>query len=281
MTNILWLKMNKGLSSAVLPKSLEAITRSRVVLSSFTSAKMRNEMKVMNSKIETGELEQGALYEMLIDFKNYAKHPEEITTDSLDINLHYIESDMKTYGEELSLYKNEAEEERKKKGNIAEAFKSYSKLVEQRDAFINNIKEKELELELLKKREKIANIYYNIIKLIVGMVCLGIILLLVLIIIRKVNIEFFTRYELCINIIIAVFIFFCEVVLEKKVKKETLLLRLFNKIESGVYSFFRATSEQIENCKFILEANENGLKETEMKMEECKLLLPSSIGIKE
>ena len=188
---------------------------------------------------------------------------------------------MKTYGEELSLYKNEAEEERKKKGNIAEAFKSYSKLVEQRDAFINNIKEKELELELLKKREKIANIYYNIIKLIVGMVCLGIILLLVLIIIRKVNIEFFTRYELCINIIIAVFIFFCEVVLEKKVKKETLLLRLFNKIESGVYSFFRATSEQIENCKFILEANENGLKETEMKMEECKLLLPSSIGIKE
>lgn len=279
MTNILWLKMNKGLSSAVLPKSLEAITRSRVVVSSFTSAKMRNEMRVMNSKIETGELEQGALYEMLIDFKNYAKRPEEITTDSLDINLHYIESDMKTYGEELSLYKNEAEEERKKKGNIVEAFKSYSKLVEQRDTFINKIKEKELELELLKKRRKIAKIFCNIIKVIIGVICLGIILFMVSLMIRQVKIEFFTRYEVCFQIIIAVLIFFLELVLDKKIKKETLSLRLFNKIEKGVYSLFRGTSEQMDNCKFIIEGNENGLKETEMKMEECKLLLPTSIGI--
>ena len=134
---------------------------------------------------------------------------------------------------------------------------------------------------MLKKRGKTAKIYCNIIKFIVGLVCFGIILLMVSIIIKQVNIEFLTRYELCIKIIIAVFIFFREVVLKKKIKRETFPLRLFNKIESGVYSFFRATSEQIENCKFILEGNESGLKETEMKMEECKLLLPTSIGIKE
>lgn len=136
MTNILWLKMNKGLSKAALPSSLEAITRSRVVVSSFTSAKMRNEMKIVNSKIESGELERDALYEMIREFKNYAKRPEDITADSLEINLHYIESEMKVYGEELSLYKSEAETEREKRGNVADAFKQYSAMVDRRDKLL-------------------------------------------------------------------------------------------------------------------------------------------------
>ncbi len=136
MTNILWLKMNKGLSKAALPSSLEAITRSRVVVSSFTSAKMRNEMKIVNSKIESGELERDALYEMISEFKNYAKRPEDITADSLEINLHYIESEMKVYGEELSLYKSEAETEREKRGNVADAFKQYSAMVDRRDKLL-------------------------------------------------------------------------------------------------------------------------------------------------
>ena len=270
MTNILWLKMNKGLSKAALPSSLEAITRSRVVVSSFTSAKMRSEIKIVNSKIESGELERDALYEMLGEFKNYAKRPEEITADSLDINIRYIESEMKTYGEELSLYKTEVETERGKRGTVVNAFKQYSTMVEKRDSLIRDKDEKNLQLVEIMKRNKIAKVICWGIRGALVLICFAIIWGLLTIINKGVMVEWVANREWLLSLIITILFTAITIVCGKKIEKETIIIGLLNIIDAKVFGCLNATSEQIDNLKFLLEGIENELIEAEKMMEEYK-----------
>lgn len=271
MTNILWLKMNKGLSKAALPSSLEAVTRSRVVVSSFTSAKMRSEMKIVNSRIESGELERDALYEMLGEFKNYAKRPEDITADSLDINIRYIESEMKTYGEELSLYKSEVETERGKRGTVVNAFKQYSIMVERRDSLIRDKDEKNLQLEEIMKRNKIAKVICWGIRGVLVLICFAVIWGLLTIINKGVMVEWIANREWLLSLIITILFTAITIVYGNKIDKETIIIGLLNKIDTKVFGWLNATSEQIDNLKFLLEGIENRLIETEKMMEEYKL----------
>jgi len=270
MTNILWLKMNKGLSKAALPSSLEAITRSRVVVSSFTSAKMRSEIKIVNSKIESGELERDALYEMLGEFKNYAKRPEDITADSLDINIRYIESEMKTYGEELSLYKSEVETERGKRGTVVNAFKQYSTLVERRDSLIRDKDEKNLQLAEMMKRNKIAKVICWSIRGILVLICFVAIGVLLSIINKGVMVEWGANREWLLSLIITMLFTAINIIRGKKIEKETIIIGLLNKVDFKVSCWLKATSEQIDNLKFLLEGIENELIEAEKMMDEYK-----------
>ena len=276
MTNILWLKMNKGLSKTALPSSLEAVTRSRVVVSSFTSAKMRSEMKIVNSKIESGELERDALYEMLGEFKNYAKRPEDITADSLDINIRYIESEMKTYGEELSLYKSEVETERGKRGTVVNAFKQYSIMVERRDSLIRDKDEKNLQLEEIMKRNKIAKVICWGIRGVVVLICFAVIWGLLTIINKGVMVEWVANREWLLSLIITILFTAITIVYGNKIDKETIIIGLLNKIDTKVFGWLNATSEQIDNLEFLLEGIENRLIETEKMMEEYKLQADAS-----
>lgn len=276
MTNILWLKMNKGLSKAALPSSLEAVTRSRVVVSSFTSAKMRSEMKIVNSKIESGELERDALYEMLGEFKNYAKRPEDITADSLDINIRYIESEMKTYGEELSLYKSEVETERGKRGTVVNAFKQYSIMVERRDSLIRDKDEKNLQLEEIMKRNKIAKVICWGIRGVLVLICFAVIWGLLTIINKGVMVEWVANREWILSLIITILFTAITIVYGNKIDKETIIIGLLNKIDTKVFGWLNATSEQIDNLKFLLEGIENRLIEAEKMMEEYKLQADAS-----
>lgn len=276
MTNILWLKMNKGLSKAALPSSLEAVTRSRVVVSSFTSAKMRSEMKIVNSRIESGELERDALYEMLGEFKNYAKRPEDITADSLDINIRYIESEMKTYGEELSLYKSEVETERGKRGTVVNAFKQYSIMVERRDSLIRDKDEKNLQLEEIMKRNKIAKVICWGIRGVLVLICFAVIWGLLTIINKGVMVEWIANREWLLSLIITILFTAITIVYGNKIDKETIIIGLLNKIDTKVFGWLNATSEQIDNLKFLLEGIENRLIETEKMMEEYKLQADAS-----
>lgn len=276
MTNILWLKMNKGLSKAALPSSLEAVTRSRVVVSSFTSAKMRSEMKIVNSKIESGELERDALYEMLGEFKNYAKRPEDITADSLDINIRYIESEMKTYGEELSLYKSEVETERGKRGTVVNAFKQYSIMVERRDSLIRDKDEKNLQLEEMMKRNKIAKVICWGIRGVLVLICFAVIWGLLTIINKGVMVEWVANREWLLSLIITILFTAITIVYGNKIDKETIIIGLLNKIDTKVFGWLNATSEQIDNLKFLLEGIENRLIEAEKMMEEYKLQADAS-----
>ena len=271
MTNILWLKMNKGLSKTALPSSLEAITRSRVVVSSITSAKMRNEMKIVNSKVESGELERDALYEMLGEFKNYAKRPEDITADSLDINLHYIESEMKTYGEELSLYKSEVETERGKRDTVENAFKQYSSSVERRDSLVREKNEKELKLDIIKQRNKKAKIICWGIKGIMVLFCFAIIWGLLFIINKSAMVEWVADREWVLSIIITLVVTVISIILGRKIEKDTIITGMIQRINDKVFSRLNASSEQIDDLKFILEGIENEIKEAEKMMEEYKL----------
>ena len=271
MTNILWLKMNKGLSKTSLPSSLEAITRSRVVVSSFASAKMRSEMKIVNSKIESGELERDALYEMLGEFKNYAKRPEDITADSIEINLHYIESEMKTYGEELSLYKSEVETERGKRGTVENAFKQYLSMVERRESLIRDKDEKNLQLEETMKRNKTANVICRCIRGVLVLICFAVIWELLSKINTCVMVEWVANREWLLSLIITTLFIALTIVFGKKIEKETLIIGLLNKIDGKVFGWLNATSEQIDNLKFLLEGIENELNEIEKMMTEYKL----------
>lgn len=271
MTNILWLKMNKGLSKGTLPMSFEAITRSRVIVSSFTSAKMKNEMELVSSKIESGELERDALYEMLVEFKNYAKRPEDITTDSIDINLNYIESEMKTYGEELSLYKAEVETERGKRGNIANAFKQYSSMVERRDSLKNDKREKEKALEALQQRSRAAGCICKIIRGLMVGGCFMVIWFLFSLFNIETTITWFANREWLLGAIVTMVFVVVAIIYGKKIEKETLIIELLIKIDRMIYRLLNATAEQLDDCKFLLDGIDIALKETEETMQEYKL----------
>lgn len=271
MTNILWLKMNKGLSKAALPSSLEAITRSRVVVSSFTSAKMRNEMKIVNLKIESGELERDALYEMISEFKNYAKRPEDITADSIEINLHYIESEMKVYGEELSLYKSEAETEREKRGNVANAFIQYSAMVDRRDKLLASKIEKNTELDRMKKRNRYGKWICNVLRGIGIFLCFLIVWGLMLMANKNSVVEWISNREWIFSVGVTMMLIVVSMLKGKRVEKDTVFIRVGSFISGFIYKSLNATMERIDNCSFVLEGIEKEISETENKMEEYRL----------
>lgn len=270
LTNILWIKMNKGLANATLPSSLKAVTRSKVVVSSFISAKMKSEMKTLNYKIESGELEREALYEMISDFKHYAKHPEDITADSVDMNLNYIESEMKTYGEELSLYKSKAETERQKRDDVVSAFKQYSVLGEKREILLKKKEETELKMEMLNKNLKRGKYICVAIKCMVVVVCFFVLWFIIRLINKETVVEWISNREWLFSIGLIIVFWTISIVVEKKFNCESLKNKLFDKIHNDIYKRFGAACELIDNCVSLLEGINNEINEVEIMMENYK-----------
>lgn len=270
MTNILWLKMNRGLSRAALPSSLEAITRSRVVVSSFTSTKMRKEIDVIDSKIKTGELEREALYEMLEDFKKYASCPDDVTQDSVDINLSYIESEMKTYGEELSLHKSTAKLEMEKRESLTKKLKVLSSTVDKRDELKREKEEKEAELFGLQKKYKTVNKICKVVKVIIGLIFVLFCLFISIQFIQLAPIEWIANRVWLFSCIVQVIILISIFVYGKKTDRAKIIISASHRLEKKIHNKFGVSMDKLASIKNKLEEIEIKLTETENIIEECK-----------
>lgn len=269
LTNILWIKMNKGLSNAPLPSSLRAITRSRVVISGITSAKMKTETEIVKSKIEAGELDKEALYEMISEFKNYAKHPDDITSESIDLNLQYIQSEMKSYGEELSLYKSEVEKEKGKRGDVTEAFRKYTEMDEERQRLLDELETKKGELATIKKRNGYEKIICYVKRFVAIFVCFVIIWGILCIVNKENYVEWMSKREWAVSMIFTIISVFVRLVLKRNrisnfAKKEELISKF-------IYGRLDASNEKLSKCENEIEKINNEISVINNKMKECKL----------
>ena len=178
---------------------------------------------------------------------------------------------MKTYGEELSLYKSEVETERGKRDTVENAFKQYSSSVERRDSLVREKNEKELKLDIIKQRNKKAKIICWGIKGIMVLFCFAIIWGLLFIINKSAMVEWVADREWVLSIIITLVVTVISIILGRKIEKDTIITGMIQRINDKVFSRLNASSEQIDDLKFILEGIENEIKEAEKMMEEYKL----------
>ena len=78
------------------------------------------------------------------------------------------------------------------------------------------------------------------------------------------------------SLIITILFTAITIVYGNKIDKETIIIGLLNKIDTKVFGWLNATSEQLDNLEFLLEGIENTLIETEKMMEEYKLQADAS-----
>ena len=115
ITNILWIKMNKGLSKGNLPSSLDIVMKSKAIISKYTNEKMHYEIEKLRKELEEGKCTEQAVVEAILRFREIARKPEDITEDVVEDNLVFIEeNNIVHYGEELALYKERAKEQEAK-----------------------------------------------------------------------------------------------------------------------------------------------------------------------
>lgn len=126
------------------------------------------------------------------------------------------------------------------------------------------------------KRNKIAKSICWGIRGILVLICFAAIWGLLSIINKGVMVEWVANREWLLSLIITILFTAIIIVCGKKIEKETIIIGLLNKIDTKVFGWLNATSEQIDNLKFLLEGIENGLNETEKMMEEYKLQADAS-----
>lgn len=143
ITNVLWQKMNKGLSTSIIPASMNIITKSQVVLSSYTTRKMHYEISSLEQKLKCGDITHETMVAAIYHFKEIASRPEEITSETIERNLSYIEQEVEDYGEELSYYKNALIEKDEDNLINEERHKNYVNKVNTREKLREKVKKLE------------------------------------------------------------------------------------------------------------------------------------------
>ena len=136
--------------------------------------------------------------------------------------------------------------------------------------------EKNLQLEEIMKRRIIAKTICWGIRGVLVLTCFAVVWGLLTIINKGVMVEWVANREWLLSLIITTLFSAITIVYGNKFDKETIIIGLINKIDTKVFGWLNATSEQIDNLKFLLEGIENGLIETEKMMEEYKLQADAS-----
>lgn len=112
LTNKLWFKLKKGLgSNFTSPKSLDISTKAKIILSSQLNESVAGKFHFYTERYKAGEISKEDLIEFNNVFRNKTSKPEEITVDTIDSALAFLnESDLSRYSEEKSLLKKKAQE---------------------------------------------------------------------------------------------------------------------------------------------------------------------------
>lgn len=112
ITNKLWFKLKKGLgNSFATPKSLDISTKAKIILSSQLNESVAAKFTSYTEKYKLGEINKEDLLEYNNIFRERASKPENITFDTLDITLSFLnDTDLTRYSEEKAILKRKAEE---------------------------------------------------------------------------------------------------------------------------------------------------------------------------
>lgn len=135
-----WYKLNKGFNSPthLLPKSFEAITKAKIVLSSYVGNSLVKRYDEINKKYENKELTKEEVSLMIQEMRSKPQTPDEISKENITETLEFLQDDfVERVCRENSLRKQRLEENAKE--------------IEDKNKII---KDKEQELEKYRAKEE-------------------------------------------------------------------------------------------------------------------------------
>ena len=90
LINRFWYKLNKGLGKGDGPKTIDIISRARMVLASMTVTKVSKTYDEIKQKYADGSITDDEVAGILNELRRVAKNPEDITIEQIDEQISFI-----------------------------------------------------------------------------------------------------------------------------------------------------------------------------------------------
>lgn len=136
ITNSLWFKLRKGLGGAAdeFPRSLDVVTKAQIVLSSHVHNSVMERYETLKQELRDHKITEESAQQINYDLRIRLVRPEEITPQTVDDSLAFLESDN---------YLQEVIEEKLRKDQLLASSQDY-------------IKELEQQIEATKKKDRLT-----------------------------------------------------------------------------------------------------------------------------
>lgn len=90
LMNKFWFELNKGFGKGAAPKTIDMVSRARMVLSLLTTNKITRAYDDIKSKYENGEVTQKEVAEIISELRIHSKTPDEINADNLADDISFL-----------------------------------------------------------------------------------------------------------------------------------------------------------------------------------------------
>jgi len=194
-----WFELNKGFGKGVSPKTIDMVSRARMVLSMLTTNKISKAYDYIKNRYENGEVSQKEVASIISELRIHSKTPDEINTESLaedisflndfDINRQIEELKREELAreadqEKIAFLESELEKMKKEKISVVEQQQKYVEENENRIKILENkFNESKKENDSLNKKIQTFLERDERKRLIKKRVCRGIVFILILTII--------------------------------------------------------------------------------------------------
>ena len=85
-----WFELNKGFGKGVSPKTIDMVSRARMVLSMLTTNKISKAYDDIKNRYENGEVSQKEVASIISELRIHSKTPDEINTESLAEDISFL-----------------------------------------------------------------------------------------------------------------------------------------------------------------------------------------------
>jgi hypothetical protein len=208
LTNKFWFKLNKGFGDNILPKSLNIISKSQMVLSNILKENIINDFQNLQESLKKGDLNEKQVSLSIVQLRKQIRKPEDIIETNLDEVLSEItENQLRKFVEEQEMEKIRnsklANENSKLKEKITELSQKNKNSIEEIEYIKINLQAKEDEyFRVEEKKIKDIRIKANNNKFIKK--CFHFIIILSISIVLPCIINYFNSEK--INIFLSIFI---------------------------------------------------------------------------
>ena len=151
ITTQFWYKMNKGFGSKnqYFPKSFNAITKAKIVLSSYITNNVTKIFEEAKKKYEKGEITEEVVVALKRDLENKPQNPEDISKENIDDTFDFLQNDdyVESVNREISL----KDQKIKEKEDIIE---EKNTIIKEKDNIIESLSQEKREREAKEYSEK-------------------------------------------------------------------------------------------------------------------------------
>ena len=90
LLNKFWFELNKGFGKGVSPKTIDMVSRARMVLSLLTTNKISKAYDDIKNKYENGEVTQKEVASIISELRTHSKTPDEINNENLAEDISFL-----------------------------------------------------------------------------------------------------------------------------------------------------------------------------------------------